>query len=54
MENTFNTEEFEETKPSIVGHLLIRDPESGETFVNQRGDMVQQRPIVGTKDAEGE
>jgi hypothetical protein len=31
------------TRPTIVGHLVIRDPESGEVFVNQRTSVI--RPL---------
>jgi hypothetical protein len=42
MNNVFNPEEFEEAKPTIVGHLLIRDADTGEILVNQRGTVAQQ------------
>lgn len=31
-----NDEFFEDMTPRVTGHILIRDPESGEVFVNKR------------------
>lgn len=39
-------------RPTFVGHLLIRDPESGEILLNQRDIPVQHHDILkGNTDA---
>lgn len=32
-------------KPMIVGHVLIRDVDTGEVLLNQRDNLVQQSSI---------
>ena len=36
--------EYEETKTSIVGHILIRDVDTGQVLVNQR-DQITTKPL---------
>lgn len=40
---------FEDMTPRVTGHILIRDPESGEVFVNQRDGR-----YLGTNREQGE
>lgn len=54
MEKTFNSESVEETKPKIVGHLLIRDLDTGEVLVNRRDTMAQPINFAESFDVEGE
>jgi hypothetical protein len=44
-ENKDNTDEHFGAK--IVGHLLIRDKESKEVFVNQRDGFLNQKQLGG-------
>jgi hypothetical protein len=53
MNEIFNPEEIDETKPMMVGHLLIRDGETKQILVNQRDTMAQQHDLAETEDAEG-
>ena len=32
---------FDETKPTIIGHVLIRDPNTGEVMVDRRDRPVK-------------
>ncbi len=32
----------DESKPTVVEHIMIRDLDSGEVILNQRGTVVQQ------------
>lgn len=36
-------------KPTIVGHLMIRDPDSGEVFLNKRDTEVSNIEILKEK-----
>lgn len=39
-------------KPTIIGHIVIRDNDTGEVLVNQRDTFAQQPPIgEGQKNA---
>lgn len=50
MQDSFNSEDIEETKPFIVGHLLIRDAETGKVLVNQRDVISPVLVNVETQD----
>lgn len=39
------TEPDDGMKPVIIGHILIRDPETGEVLLKQRDNFVHQPPI---------
>lgn len=35
----------------VIGHLLIRDKDTGEVLINQRDNHIQQSSIKGENDA---
>lgn len=45
--------EFEETKTNIVGHILIRDVDTGQVLVNQR-DQILGKPLGLENDVESD
>jgi hypothetical protein len=40
----------EESNTTMIGHLLIKDKDTGETLINQRDNFVQQN-ILGSDNA---
>lgn len=51
MDNSRKDITFDETKPTMIGHLMIRDPETGEVIIDRR-DRVVKNNMTGSANAD--
>lgn len=54
MEDKDSNTEFDSVKTYVVGHIVIRDADTGEIIVNQRDTMAQQSFVAETNNADND